>query len=158
MQAPRIGNVQLPPIDQVGFVVRDARRTAAGWEKLFGPFEFIDSQMRDVIYRGRPTDCQVLIAIARSGPIEIELIEVVSGRSIHSEALEKGRTGPHHLRCKVDDIAATQTALEAHGLHAVWGQRFSPEVAFQYLEGLEDLYLELIEWKLPPGVMPAQRT
>lgn len=158
MQAPRIGNVQLPPIDQVGFVVRDARKTAAGWTPLFGPFEFIDSAMKGVMYRGEPSDCHVQIAIARSGPIEIELIEVVSGRSIHSEALEAGRTGPHHLRCKVDDIAKTQAELEAHGLRAVWGQRFSPEVAFQYLEGLEDLYLELIEWKLPPGVMPAPRS
>ena len=86
------------------------------------------------------------------------LLFTVSGRSIHSEALEQGRTGPHHLRCKVEDIAATQTALEQHGLRPVWGQRYSPEVAFQYLEGLDDLYLELIEWKLPPGVMPAPRS
>jgi hypothetical protein len=158
MQAPKIGNVQLPPIDQVGFVVRDARKLAREWEKFFGPFEFIDSPMRDVIYRGRKTDCHLLIALGRSGPVEIELIEVISGQSIHSEALAQGRTGPHHLRCKVDDVAASVKSLEAEGLRPVWGQRFSDEVAFQYLEGLQDLYLELIEWKLPPGVMPAPRT
>ena len=68
------------------------------------------------MYRGRPTDCHVLLALAKSGPIEIELIEVLGGRSIHSEALEQGRTGPHHLRCRVDDIASTMAALEAEGL------------------------------------------
>jgi len=158
VQAPRIGSIQLPPIDQVGFVVRDARRTAADWQRFFGPFEFLDSPMKDVIYRGRKTDCHLLLALARSGPLEIELIEVISGQSIHSEALAQGRTGPHHLRCRVDDIAATVSALEGEGLRSVWGQRYSDEVAFWYLEGLEDLFIELIEWKLPPGVMPVQKT
>jgi hypothetical protein len=157
VQAPKVGNVQLPPIDQVGFVVRDARKTAAEWEKFFGPFEFLDSPMQDVIYRGRKTDCHLLLALGKSGPIEIELIEVISGQSLHSEALAQGRTGPHHLRCKVDDIAASVKALEAEGLRSVWGQRYSDEVAFWYLEGLQDLYLELMEWKLPPGVMPVQK-
>ena len=157
MQAPKIGKVQLPPIDQVGFVVRDARKTAAEWEKFFGPFEFLDSPMRDVMYRGRETDCHLLLALGKSGPIEIELIEVISGQSIHSEALAQGRTGPHHLRCRVDDIAATVKSLEAEGLRSVWGQRYSDEVAFYYLEGLQDLFVELMEWKLPPGVMPVQR-
>ena len=158
VQAPRVGRVKLPPIDQVGFVVRDARATAAAWAPFFGPFEFLDFPMTDVIYRGRPTDCRLLLALAHPGPIEIELIEVLEGRSIHSEALERGRTGPHHLRCTVDDIAATMAALEAEGLRPVWGQRHSDRVAFWYLEGLEDLYIELIEWKLPPGLMPVQKT
>jgi hypothetical protein len=158
MQPPGIGRLRLPPIDQVGFVVRDARATAAAWEPFFGRFEFLDSPMKDVIYRGRPTDCHLLLALAQPGPIEIELIQVISGQSIHSEALAQGRTGPHHLRCKVDDVSATAKELEAEGLRPVWGQRYSDEVAFQYLEGLEDLFIELIEWKLPPGVMPAPRT
>ena len=122
-------------------MVRDARALAAAWEPFFGPFEFLDSPMKDVTYRGQPTDCHLLLALAKSGPIEIELIEVLEGRSIHSEALERGRTGPHHLRCKVDDIAATVTALETEGLRSVWGQRYSDEVAFYYLEGLQDLFI-----------------
>jgi len=158
MQAPRVGNVQLPPIDQVGFVVRDAQKTAGRWQNLFGPFEFMDAPMQGVIYRGRPTDCELRIAIARSGPIEIELIQVLAGRTLYCEALDRGRTGPHHLRCKVDDLAVTRAALEESGLRPVWGQRHSPEIAFEYLEGLEDLYLELIEWKLPPGAMPGPVT
>jgi hypothetical protein len=141
--------VRLPPIDQVGFVVRDARATARAWEPLFGPFQFLDFPVKGVIYRGRPTDCHLLLALAQPGPIEIELIEVIEGRSIHSEALEQGRTGPHHLRYRVDDLAATLVALEGEGLRPVWGQRYSDEIEFWYLEGLEDLYLELIEWKSP---------
>ena len=55
VQAPRVGRVQLPPIDQVGFVVRDARATARAWEPFFGAFEFLDSPMKGVTYRGKPT-------------------------------------------------------------------------------------------------------
>jgi hypothetical protein len=150
VQAPRVGRVQLPPIDQVGFVVRDARATAAAWEPFFGPFRFLDFPVKDALYRGRPADCRLLLALANPGPIEIELIEVVEGRSIHSEALERGRTGPQHLRCRVDDIAASLAALEPEGLRAVWGQRYSELIEFWYLEGLEDLYVELMEWKSPP--------
>jgi hypothetical protein len=152
MQAPRVGRVQLPPIDQVGFVVRDARAVAAAWEPFFGPFDFLDAPMESVIYRGKPVDCHLLLALAKSGPVEIELIQVISGETLYSEALHNGRTGPHHLRCPVDDLAATTAALEGEGLRGVWGQRHPNGVAFQYLEGLEDLYLELIEW--PPGWTP----
>jgi catechol 2,3-dioxygenase-like lactoylglutathione lyase family enzyme len=143
--------VQLPPIDQVGFVVRDARATARAWERLFGPFRFLDFPVKGALYRGQPTDCHMLLALAQPGPIEIELIEMIEGRSIHSEALEQGRTGPHHLRYSVDDLAATMAALEAEGLRPVWGQRYTDQIEFWYLEGLEDLYIELIEWKRPPA-------
>ena len=146
MQLPGAGRAQLPPIDQVGFVVRDARATARAWEPFFGPFQFIDFAVEGALYRGKPTDCRLLLALAQPGPIEIELIEVLEGRSIHSEALERGRTGPHHLRYPVDDIAATTRALEAEGLRRVWGQTSSDGVSYWYLEGPDDLYLELIQW------------
>jgi hypothetical protein len=147
VQVREVGRVQLPPIDQVGFVVRDARATARAWEPFFGPFRFMDLPLKDATYRGQPADCRLLLALANPGPIEIELIEVVEGRSIHSEALERGRTGPQHLRCRVDDIAASLAQLEAAGLRRVWGQRFSDTIEFWYLEGLEDLYIELMEWR-----------
>ena len=57
MDAPRrIGNVELPPIDQVGYVVRDLDATIARYEHLFGPFTCLDSPLTGVLYRGKPTD------------------------------------------------------------------------------------------------------
>ena len=57
MQAPRrIGGVELPPIDQVGYVVRDLEATLERYAHVFGPFTRMESKLTGVRYRGRPCD------------------------------------------------------------------------------------------------------
>ena len=87
----------LPPADQVGFVVRDLEQAMAAYGPLFGPFSTMDGSVTDARYRGRTEDAGLKIAFGRSGDLEIELIQWVSGHSPHREFIEKGREGMHHI-------------------------------------------------------------
>jgi catechol 2,3-dioxygenase-like lactoylglutathione lyase family enzyme len=116
----RIGTVELPQIDQVGYVVRDLEATLARYEALFGPFTRMDSVLQGVLYRGVPTDVHLRLAFGHSGDIEIEFIEVLSGASPHSEFLAAGREGIHHIRYRVADLEATLAALRAEGFAPIW--------------------------------------
>jgi catechol 2,3-dioxygenase-like lactoylglutathione lyase family enzyme len=118
--ARRLGAVALPPIDQVGYVVRDLEQTLARYEHLFGPFTRMDSPLSGVLYRGRPTDVHLELAFGSAGNVEIEFIAVRSGASPHREFLDAGREGIHHIRYRVDDCDATLAALRDEGFEPIW--------------------------------------
>jgi catechol 2,3-dioxygenase-like lactoylglutathione lyase family enzyme len=121
MQAPRrIGGVELPPIDQVGYVVRDLEATLERYAHVFGPFTRMDSPLEGVLYRGKPTDVHLELAFGTDGHIEMEFITVKSGASPHSEFLAAGREGIHHIRYRVPDCDATLEALRAEGFEPIW--------------------------------------
>ena len=105
----------LPPIDQVGYVVRSLDQALETFGPLFGPFQTMESPLEGTNHRGRASDVTLKMAFGRSGPVEIELIEWVSGESPHKEALDAGGEGVHHVRFKVDDLATYQARLEAKG-------------------------------------------
>lgn len=119
-QVRRIGKVELPPIDQVGYVVRDLDATLARHAPLFGPFSLMDSKLTGVLYRGVPTDVHLRIGYGSTGNLEIEFIEVLSGASPHSEFLAAGREGIHHIRYRVPDCDALLAALRGEGFEAIW--------------------------------------
>ena len=96
--------LDLPPIDQVGFVVRDLDAAIAMYEPLFGPFSTMDSGEFEYDYRGRKDTSSLKLAFGRSGDVEIELIQWVSGGTPHKEFIDAGREGMHHLRFRVDNL------------------------------------------------------
>jgi len=134
METPRrIGNVTLPPIDQVGYVVRDLDATLARYAPLFGPFTRLDTPLTGVWYRGTPTDVHLRLAFGSTGNVEIEFIAVVSGASPHSEFLAAGREGIHHIRYRVADADATIAALRGEGFAPIWYHDMGG-TKFAYLE------------------------
>lgn len=116
----KIGSVSLPPIDQVGFVVRDLNKAMAQYQSLFGPFTTMDSPLQGALYRGTPTDCHLLLAFGKSGDIEMEFIQVLSGASPHSEFLDNGGEGIHHVRYRIDNLNAIMSAAEESGFTPIW--------------------------------------
>ena len=93
------GKVKLPPLGQVGMVVRDIDRVVAFYSSTFGIGPWViregDSEARagNDTYRYKTKS-----AFARLGPVMLELFQLTEGRSpVHSEFLEKGREGVHHL-------------------------------------------------------------
>ena len=148
-----LSQLGLPPADQVGFVVRDLKAAMALYDPLFGPFSTMDGSVRACDYRGRVEDVGLNIAFGRSGDLEIELIEWVSGHSPHREFLERGREGMHHLRFRVDDADAWIAKLKAVGYEAIWYKRYSADTTFAYLERAGDP--TIIEFLQMPAGGPA---
>jgi methylmalonyl-CoA/ethylmalonyl-CoA epimerase len=136
----------LPDLNQVGFVVRSMEQALALYEPLFGPFSTLDPGPMNYHYRGAQEDCELRLAFGKSGDVEIELIEWVSGGCPHKEFLDAGREGMHHLRFIVDNLETQVEAAQAVGYEAIWSKRFGDGLAVAYLERLGDpLVIEFFE-------------
>jgi catechol 2,3-dioxygenase-like lactoylglutathione lyase family enzyme len=99
MDSTIAGRVKLPPVAQVGMVVRDVERVTEFYSSTFGIGPWVtregDSEARagDQTYRYKTK-----AAFAQLGPIVLELFQLTEGRSpVHSDFLDKGREGVHHL-------------------------------------------------------------
>ncbi len=138
--------LNLPPMDQVGFVVRDLDQAVAFYEPMFGPFSVMEVGPMTYNYRGEEEECDMNIAFGRSGDVEIELIQWLRGGCPHKEFIDAGREGMHHLRFPVDNLDEKVAEAQAIGYSAVWGKRYSDEMAVAYLKRDGDpLWLELFE-------------
>jgi hypothetical protein len=151
MNAPaELASIGLPPADQVGFVVRDLEQAMALYGPLFGPWSTMDGSVPRAMYRGRECDAGLKIAFGQSGPLQIELIEWVSGESPHREFIEAGREGMHHLRFRVDDADGWIEKLKSLGYEPAWYKKWCADTTFVYLERPGDsVWIELLE--MPPG-------
>lgn len=139
----------LPPVNQLGFVVKDIKKAIALYEPLFGPFTEMDAPDMEWEYRGQPETSSLKLAFGNSGDVEIELIEWVSGGTPHKEFIDAGREGMHHLRFVVDNLEEKVAEAENHGYRQIWYKRFGEGLAASYLEREGDtLILEFFENKL----------
>ena len=138
--------LDLPDLNQVGFVVPNLEQALALYEPLFGPFSRMDPGPMTYDYRGAQEECTMRLAFGRSGDVEIELIEWVSGGCPHKEFLDAGREGMHHLRFIVADLDAQIEAARSVGYEAIWGKRYGQGLAVAYMERAgHPLVLEFFE-------------
>jgi len=136
----------LPPIDQVGFVVRSVDEAERRYGALFGPFTRMDGSVQAATYRGREADAQLEILFGHSGELEMEFIEWRGGESPHREFIEQGREGMHHIRYRVEDADAWIEKVAAVGYRPIWYKQYSPEIVFAYLEREGDpLLIEFLQ-------------
>ncbi|MEE4659407.1 MAG: VOC family protein [Halieaceae bacterium] len=144
--SPAANSLGLGAIDQVGMVYRDLDKAIALYEPLFGPFEVFRYGDMEWEYFGATETSQIHLALAKSGDIEIELIQWISGKTPHKDFLDAGREGLHHLRYPVDDMDSKLAEAEAIGYRAAWKKRFGPGLAAVYLQREGDpLLIELFE-------------
>jgi len=135
MSESAAGELGLPPIDQVSYVVKDVDRALERFEPLFGAFQVLEVTLEGAHYKGRPTDVTLKLGFGRSGGIEIELIEVVSGDSPHRQFLEEHGEGQHHVRCVVPDLDPVVERAARRGFETIWSHELSGgAIRFAYLE------------------------
>ena len=139
--------MNLPAVDQVGFVVEDVSRAIEQYSPLFGEFTLWEpTDITAADFRGRPADCRLHIAVARSGDVEIELIQWLEGDSPHAEAARAGRFGMHHLRYRVDDADAAIAGASDQGFKVIWYKQWADNIKFAYLERRDDpLIIEFLQ-------------
>ena len=144
---------------QIAFVVRDLERAARefdarlsagpwrGW--VFGP----QGEGRE--YRGRPSAWTLKLALNGRVP-QYELIEPLTGPSIHADWLAERGEGFQHVAYVVDSLAAVTAEMEAAG-HPVVARIHSfgaaGDGAAAYYDTADALGF-LVEAVEPPGAMP----
>jgi methylmalonyl-CoA/ethylmalonyl-CoA epimerase len=148
-QEPR---VKLPPVQQVGIVVEDMDKAVEHYASTFGigPFRVIDGSMEGVLWRGKPINVKLKVAFARSGPLQVELIQPVGGKNIYTEFLESNGEGLHHLGFQVDDLEAMLVEFAKDGIQPIFHQSLPHlGIAFAYLntDKIGGVIFELIERK-----------
>jgi methylmalonyl-CoA/ethylmalonyl-CoA epimerase len=133
---------------QQAFVVADLHAAEAAMRATLGCGDFVDLPPDDLDYevRGEQVSCALALGFARSGNMQIELLQPVRGEGLHVEFLASNGPGAHHLGFLVDDIEAVIAFAEAEGFAKLMGSRFG-RLRFCYLDTWDalGLYVELVE-------------
>jgi hypothetical protein len=76
-------------IIQDDILVTEVEETARKLEKLveIGPFQILEPGYRDLILHGRLARFKMRIGLAKAGPIQIELMQALSGETIYDECV-----------------------------------------------------------------------
>jgi len=121
--------IKLPPVEQVGIVVKDMDKAIDYYSSKFGwgPFRVREVVMNGFTYLGKKGNCRLKMAFAQSGSLEIELIQVLEGETPHTEFLREKGKGIQHLGFRVDDLDGMLAALAKDGIEPVFHHRV-PEI------------------------------
>jgi len=126
--------LQLPGVGQIGVVVEDLDRTIAFYESTFGigPWDIREVGAPNVWDRGEEKFIKARLGFATIGQVEIELIQILEGDSMHLEFLREHGEGLHHVGFFVKDFAAKLEQAQAMGLQVLQKDPFGQ--AYAYLD------------------------
>lgn len=103
------------PIRQNGFVVRDIEAALKHWTTVLGvgPFFYVErARIADFRYKGKLSDAELSVALANSGPLQIELVQPRNeAPSMWRDFLLAGHEGLQHVACWMETPAAMDAAL-----------------------------------------------
>ncbi len=138
-------------IIQVAYVVADiqaamreftARLNIGPWF-VSGPFVPPEG-----VYRGRPTDIRLTLALGFSGHMSFELIQQHDDKpSVYREVIERRGYGFHHWALAIDDLDREIAAYAAGGYAVAFSDRSPRGARIAYVDTSRDLpgMIELIE-------------
>jgi len=121
---------------QIGVVVKSIEETVKYYEKVFGfgPFEFMQVDFSTATYYGETAGYRGKRAFFHLGPIEIELIELIDGKTIQEDFLKEKGEGLHHIGFAVNNLAESKKNAEKAGLQVTQGFTRPDGSGFAYLD------------------------
>ncbi len=121
---------------QIGIVVNNINETLEFYEKTFGfgPFEVKYVDYSDATYYGKSAGYRGKRAFFHLGPIEIELIELVDGKTIHEDFLKEHGEGLHHIGFNVKNLGESRKNAEDSGFKITQGFMRPDGSGFAYLD------------------------
>jgi hypothetical protein len=100
------------------------------------------------MYRGSPSDFRMKIALGMMGNLQIELIQVLQGKTVYEEFLERNGEGLHHLGFDIKDMCTRIETLRSLGIGVLQsGERVGVKFAYMDTEGIVGVIFEFIEKK-----------
>jgi Glyoxalase/Bleomycin resistance protein/Dioxygenase superfamily len=106
-------------IMQNGYVVRDIEAAMRHWIEVLGvgPWFYIERlPVPDFTYKGQPSPVDVSLALANSGPLQVELIQQRNDApSLYRDFLNAGHEGLQHIGYGTHHFAADLQRLLAAG-------------------------------------------
>lgn len=139
-------------IVQVAYVVEDLHQAMRDFSQRLkiGPWFYADTyDVQDAVYRGRPTDMRMGLALGFSGHMCFELIHMVDDKpSVYRDIVDKRGWGFHHLGMATRSYDADVERYRAMGYEVAFSGRTKRGIRFGYLDTSDNLpgMLELIEF------------
>jgi methylmalonyl-CoA/ethylmalonyl-CoA epimerase len=130
--------IQIGEIYQIGIVVHDVTTAVERYWKTLGvgPWHIYRIEppiLQDVMIRGKPVEISMRVALAHSGPVQLELIEPLDGPSIYREFLTERGEGLHHIQSRVEDPDAMLNAFQEMGITVLMRAKVGDNV-FYYMD------------------------
>lgn len=118
--------VKLGAINHIGLVVENIEKTAEFYATTFGigPFTSDTYYLKDIKYRGKPSNAVVRGGFAYHGNLLIELVEVVEGPTPHTEFFQARGEGVQHIAFEVEDMATHLEKLAERGIEPIFEYKF----------------------------------
>lgn len=144
------GKVKLPPVAQIGMVVKDIDKVIDFYSKTFGigPWVVKEGEYSALEVRGKVYAAKTKVAFTKFGPVQLELFQVREGHMLQSEFPDRGREGVHHLGFIVsqEEKARMIAELEKSGIKVLQdAKRENSSCAFLDTEEIGGLFFEIIE-------------
>jgi hypothetical protein len=125
-------------IRQNGYVVRDIEAALRHWTGTLGVgpfFLFERAAIEDFRYRGEPSALEVSIALANSGPLQIELIQPRNDApSMYRDFLAAGHEGLQHVAFWTGEFDSELARCQRAGYRVGQSGRIGEAGRFVYLE------------------------
>jgi len=144
--------LKVPKLGQVGIVVRDIDETIRYYKEAFGigPWAVFEGEPAECIEKGQRITFRGRMAMAQTGRVELELIQILEGRSFHSDFLEEQGEGIHHIGFFVKDFDERLAAVREAGigiLHQGFLKQMGLTIKYAYLDttATGGVIIELIE-------------
>ena len=138
---------------QIGIVVKSIDETLKYYREKFGmgPFEVRQVDYPTASYYGKGGGYRGKRAFFRLGPIQIELIELVDGKTIHEAFLKEKGEGLHHIGFRVKDLNQAMELARNQGFQVTQHLRREDGSGFAYLDSDKTggVVFELIVYPAP---------
>ena len=139
---------KLSPIYQLGYVVADVEKAAKHYESAFGIGPFagpVVVSMKKAVFIGRTVNTKIKTAFAKSGEVQIELIQPLDSDNPYTEFLARKGDGIHHLGFKVADMEQAKAEFAKKGMEPVFsGDMVVMKFAYYDTAEFGGLMLELL--------------
>jgi len=152
-----IDGIKLPGLGQIGMVVYSVDKAMDYMKKLgIGPWMIWEGTPEFTIEKFGPVTASLKIGMAYSGGMQIELIEVTSGRSYYNDTLDT-REGLHHLGYMVTNLDRRIEECKSLGIEILQRGQIKSKgftIDYAYMDTLErcGVIIEFIQTKL--GFIP----
>lgn len=108
---------------QLAWIVDDLLEATQKWVDVYGvgPWHVLPRRPMKGLYKGQPCDYETQLAVAQSGPVQIELIQNFGeGPNIYTEIFADNRhKGFHHMCTFTNNLSETRKFYEGLGYEAV---------------------------------------
>jgi len=156
--------LRLPELGQMGYVVPDIHKAIAYYKDALGisPWILLDERPEPCIEQGKKIHPLLRIALAYSGSVQIELIQVAEGETLHLNHVKEAKEEVHHLGYMVQDLNKRLDACHKMGIDVLQRGTIKDTgltVDYAYLDTVKraGIILEFIQWRLGPIRLPINR-